>query len=436
MADWVWEVNAAGVYTYSSAKADALFGRSGKEIIGKTPFDLMLPKEAERIRPIFGEIVARKGVIKDLENWNIGRDGRIICLLTNGVPILDEKGNLKGYRGVDKDITDRKRAEVAFRESETRAQALLRTIPDLLFRIDRRGVFLDFRAAVHELYTAPETAIIGANFRDVLPADIVALIDRNIQATLKTGALQTFEYQLEVPGRGKRDYEARMAASGPDEVTAIIRDITESRRAEEKIQRQLAEKEILLKEVHHRIKNNFASMSALLSLQAKEQADPKVAAALQEAKGRVDSMRILYDKLLLSEGYRDIAAKSYVESLATTVVSLNPSPAKVKLDLRIDDISLNQKKVFPLGIIINELLTNVMKYAFTGRNSGTVLLELKQADGWVTLILKDNGVGLPAGISPRGIEGIRFHARQDAQRANGRDIRLGRGQGHAGDPRV
>ncbi len=111
MADWIWEVDERGYYTYCSKKGQDIMGYSTKEILGKTPFDFMAPDEARKIGEIFSEIAANKKPIKDLENWNIRKDGEEICLLTNGVPILDKEGNLKGYRGVDKDITKRKHAE-------------------------------------------------------------------------------------------------------------------------------------------------------------------------------------------------------------------------------------------------------------------------------------------------------------------------------------
>jgi len=119
MADWVWEVDENGVYTYSSSKGLELF----EHVIGKTPFDFMPPDEAHRVAAIFSKIAANKAPIKDLENWNIQKNGERICLLTNGVPILDEKGNLKGYRGVDKDITERKRAEKNLMDSREALRA-------------------------------------------------------------------------------------------------------------------------------------------------------------------------------------------------------------------------------------------------------------------------------------------------------------------------
>ncbi len=111
MADWVWEIDSNGVYTYSSEKGYEIFGRSPEDVIGKTLFDFIPPDESRKVVAIFSEILANKAPIKDLENWYIKKNGERVCLLTNGVPILDEQGNLKGYRGVDKDITERKQAE-------------------------------------------------------------------------------------------------------------------------------------------------------------------------------------------------------------------------------------------------------------------------------------------------------------------------------------
>ena len=113
MADWIWETDAQGRYTYSSEQAADMLGRTGSEIIGRTAFDFMPPEEAERVAPLFADCVARKAPIRDLENWNVGVDGKRVCLLTNGVPILDGQGNLTGYRGVDRDITERKLAQEA-----------------------------------------------------------------------------------------------------------------------------------------------------------------------------------------------------------------------------------------------------------------------------------------------------------------------------------
>ena len=134
------------------------------------------------------------------------------------------------------DITSRKRAENALRESEARAQAMFRAIPDLMFRLTREGVYLDYKADVENLFIQTKSGIIGKNNRDLTPPEFADLIDKFIQITLKTKTLQTFVYHMPIPGRGEADYEARMVASGRDEVTMIVRDITERKQREDELQ--------------------------------------------------------------------------------------------------------------------------------------------------------------------------------------------------------
>lgn len=122
-SDWVWEVDEKGRYTYSSQRDIDLFDVAPNEIIGKTPLYFMEPDEAERVTSILSELALNKMPIKDFENWNIGKNGKRMCLLTNGVPILDNEGQLLGYRGLDKDITDRKLAEQELITAKERAEA-------------------------------------------------------------------------------------------------------------------------------------------------------------------------------------------------------------------------------------------------------------------------------------------------------------------------
>ncbi|MEW6327780.1 MAG: PAS domain S-box protein [Thermodesulfobacteriota bacterium] len=120
--DWVWEVDARGVYTYASPKVKDLLGYEVSEVLGKTPFDLMPEGEAKRIRKFFNEKVINRKPFYGLENVNRHKNGHLVVLETNGIPIFDEKGQLKGYRGIDRDITQRKRAEEALRKSENESK--------------------------------------------------------------------------------------------------------------------------------------------------------------------------------------------------------------------------------------------------------------------------------------------------------------------------
>ena len=145
----------------------------------------------------------------------------------------DEGGNLIFIVGTVQDITERKRAEAILRESESRAIAMFQAIPDMIFRLDRQGIFLDYKADVKDLYAQSDPTIIGKRNRDITPPEFADLIDRKIHDALVSNTLQTFEYHLPAPGSGMKNFEARMVVSGVDEVTAIVRDITERKRTEE-----------------------------------------------------------------------------------------------------------------------------------------------------------------------------------------------------------
>jgi len=120
MADWIWEVDLHGRYTLASGNTEEILGYSPQDLVGKTPFDLMPEEEASRVRGVFERAIAEEKPLVDLENWNLTREGSRVCMLTNGVPIFDEAGVLVGYRGVDRDVTERKRADEERRKLESR----------------------------------------------------------------------------------------------------------------------------------------------------------------------------------------------------------------------------------------------------------------------------------------------------------------------------
>ena len=116
MSDWVWEVDASVRYTYCSEKVKDVLGYSAEEMIGKTPFDFMFPDEDESVGAEFAELVREGRPFKNMENWLRTRDGRPVCMLTSGVPVINDAGELLGYRGVDSDITEQKKAEDALKD--------------------------------------------------------------------------------------------------------------------------------------------------------------------------------------------------------------------------------------------------------------------------------------------------------------------------------
>lgn len=179
-----------------------------------------------------------------------------------------------------------------------------------------------------------------------------------------------------------------------------MQNITERKQAETKIKKQLAEKEMLLREVHHRIKNNFNLIASLLSLQAGSTASAESRQELEKAGSRVRSMAGLYEQMLLGDTYAQVSVKKYLEKLIAALIQVFPESASVDIQLSIEDFLLESKKVVSLGIIVNELVTNVFKYAFTGRSGGSLAISLAHSKSGVSMMVQDDGIGLEAGNTP------------------------------------
>ncbi|HOP31188.1 MAG TPA: PAS domain S-box protein [Spirochaetota bacterium] len=173
------------------------------------------------------------------------------------------------------------------------------------------------------------------------------------------------------------------------------RDITERKEADEKIKNLLKEKELILKEAHHRIKNNMNTVYGLLYLQADAQDDPVCSSILIDAASRVQSMTLLYDKLYRSDSHQEVNVSHYLGQLVKEIVSIFDSSVPVRYQVDVEDFVLGTQTLSTLGIIVTELITNTMKYAFSGRSEGSLELQLAREGNEVTLHYSDNGIGLP-----------------------------------------
>jgi PAS domain S-box-containing protein len=187
---------------------------------------------------------------------------------------------------------------------------------------------------------------------------------------------------------------------------ASISDITERKRTEERVKALLAEKELILIEVHHRVKNNLNAIYSLLNLQAAEHGDSSAAGALHDAAGRVRSMMMLYDKLYRSEIVTEISIDTYFPPLIDEIVGLFPGEAKPKVETAIDLIVLKAKTVSTLGIILNELITNAMKYAVRDRRDAALRLSAAGRDGTISISFEDNGPGIPESVTVENSSGF------------------------------
>ena len=197
-----------------------------------------------------------------------------------------------------------------------------------------------------------------------------------------------------------------IAAKDLDQCLITAVDITERKLAEEKIKSLLAEKELLLKEVHHRVKNNMYSVKNLLILHAESLNDPVAVNALQDAESRVQCMMVIYDKLYRSDNFKKGSIKDYLPSLIEEITGNFPGRNKIKTDMQIDDFNLEVNILINIGIIVNELLTNIMKYAFAGRDTGTISLTASLNNNHVVITIGDDGTGIPESVDLQNSTGF------------------------------
>jgi PAS domain S-box-containing protein len=361
---WDWDVETGRVY----------FSPGYWKILGYDPENvsglihswqsLIHPDDRERALEVNQRCIDGQSSNFAIEYRMRSASGDWMWILGRGKAIhRDSQGRALRMVGTHVDITEHKRVEEALKESEFRARAMLQAIPDLMFRLNSHGVFLDYKADISDLYAQDIPTIIGKRNRDILPPEFVDLLDKKIRTALETGSLQTFEYQLPIPGRGMRDYECRMISSAADEVTAIVRDITERKRHEQQLSAALSEKEVLLREVHHRVKNNLAAIISLMDMQRRNLEDPNGQIILTELSNRIRSMSLVHEKLYRADSLATIDFHDYIQALISHLRTTFGSPDII---CRVDapGVTIPLDLASPCGLIVNELVTNALKYAF------------------------------------------------------------------------
>lgn len=306
------------------------------------------------------------------------------------------------------EIKERKLTEGALRESEEKYRELIQFSNSIILRLDNFGRItyandyaLNFFGYTHDELLwknvvgtiVPETDSAGRDLEKMVKGIVTTpeLYERNENENIrKDGSVAWLLWS----NRGIFDENGKCV-----EVLTIGTDITERRLSELEIKKLLNEKEILLHEVHHRIKNNMNTIAGLLYLQSVSIENESAVAALKDAHGRVLSMMLIYDKLFRSVDFSSISTGSYLPELINSIISTFPDYDNVRIETGIDDYKLDSNALVPMGIIINELLTNAYKYAFPAGGDGLIEISfMKTGDSEFELTFKDNGVGIPESI--------------------------------------
>jgi two-component sensor histidine kinase/sensor domain CHASE-containing protein len=288
------------------------------------------------------------------------------------------------------------KATEELRAIERRNEAFLDAVPDAIFRVTREGTILDARSPRRLPLLETSEDLVGKDQEMILPMYSFLspdLFDKSIAATeaaLDRGEAQRMVFHVDTD-TGRRWFEERFVASSDSEVMVLVREVTDLRLAED-----ARRKEVLLKEIHHRVKNNLQVISSLLALQAASTDDQVTRGLLHESRNRVHSMALIHEKLYQSTDERGITFSTYVRDLAAHLRhSYAGNSESVTMDIDVEEITLDMDVLVPCGLIINELLSNALKYAFPAGRVGTIRVRLRREAGGLVLTVSDNGVGLP-----------------------------------------
>jgi PAS domain S-box-containing protein len=290
--------------------------------------------------------------------------------------------------------------ELQFAHAQT--AAILAAIPDLLFEMDIGGRFIDYRAPHSDRLAAHPENFIGHLVADVFPPDAANVFMAALQAAHESGSSSGRQYRLKLPG-GVFWFElavSRMevAAGQTPRFIALSRDITERKHAEDALVQSLEEKQGLLQEVHHRVKNNLQVIASLLRLESRRSAVEDTKTVLRDMQGRIHSMALLHKSLYRSGTFASVDLGSYLRQLSTQAFQAQATHSgAVQLVLNLGSVQVSMDQAIPCGLIVNELISNCLKHGFPIGVTGNVHIELQPlgaAQRWC-LCVADNGVGLP-----------------------------------------
>lgn len=383
---------------------ETLFEFTKEEVIGKTSLELGITRPEDQANILLK--LQKYNNINKNEKIIFTKSGKIKTVIINISNV--EMNNKKYVITTIHDITERKKAEEALKESEARMTGIVNSAKDAIISIDSQLNIVLFNGSAEKMFGINSDEMIGKPLDRLIPEKFRLSHVSHILEFSKTGISTRDMGSLgQIKGLRSSGEEFPIEASisqisfGNNQklFTVILRDITKRKQADDKIQNLLIEKEHILKEVHHRVKNNMSIIYSMLSIKANAQTDNKMKNILMDACGMVKSMTILYDKLYRSNNEGYLSIKDFFSPLIAEIIRIFPGSESIKFETSLDDIALDQKILSPLGIIINELITNSMKYAFVDRADGLIILKVTKNGNNILLIYEDNGIGLNESIS-------------------------------------
>jgi PAS domain S-box-containing protein len=331
-------------------------------------------------------------------------------------PFLKEERDLiKGVVERLAQFIEHKRAEEALKKSEAKYRTLLENLQQKIFLMDKNFVYVSCNENyARDLKIKPEK-IIGKTDYDFYPKQLAEKYRADDKRIMESG--ETEDIEEKYLQEGQETWVHTVKTPVKDEkgtvvgILGIFWDITEKKRAADQIKASLKEKEVLLQEVHHRVKNNMQIISSLFNLQSGRIKDKQAFEIFKSSQNRVRSMALIHERLYQSKDLTRVDFAEYSQSLATHLFSsYGINPDVIKFYINIKDVFLDINTAIPCSLIINELVSNSLKYAFPGNKKGEIKIAANPPNkNEVELIVSDNGVGLPKKMDFRKTDSLGLH---------------------------
>jgi PAS domain S-box-containing protein len=415
-----FSVGVDGIIHMCNKRAAELLGWSIEELVGCPVLELYAdtPQGKGRASHLFERFRAGEAIV-DEELQMQKADGTLTWVSLTVNAVRDARGQVVESRSMAVDITERKQAEEALEESEAKFRTLFETMAQGVVYQDADGEITSANPAAERILGLTLEQMQGRTSRDPrwkairedgsdFPGDAHPAME-----ALRTGR-HIRNVVMGVLNPRKENYtwisvsavpEFRSGRDTPYQVYTTFEDITHRKRAEEQLKVSLREKEAMLVEIHHRVRNNLQTITSLLDFQASLAEDEQVGELLRDSIGRVRSMALIHNQLYQAPDLARIDFAGYVETLTTSLFAayrVDPVP-RISLKLDVHDVFLEIREAIPCGLLINELISNALKHAFPAswewplEFSGEIRVSFRTCgEGRYLLVVSDNGVGLPA----------------------------------------
>lgn len=346
-----------------------------------------------------------------------GETLRIQVVYTKEQSMADEGPFLKEERQLIDSVIDTLSSQIdriisaqRLKESKNRWEKLVKNDPDLIMIIVDREIKFINQAGAQILGACSPEEIIGEDLDNLVEAEDMELVEEREEKLLDGDSVEPVIHKVKAIDGTLRHIKTQstpITYEGDQRAIQIVgQDVTDQIVYERELKESLKEKETLLQEIHHRVKNNLAVVSGMMDLQVFSTENEEVRRLLNDSQNRIKTMALIHEKLYQSASLSKIDFGSYVEDLLDNIQGVAAADKGIKVELESDSLDLNVNQAVPCALIINEVVANAFEHAFTDRESGVIKVSIKIQGDQVTISIKDNGCGLPSDFEYRKSQSI------------------------------